>query len=140
MNDRHMAVRRIDRSQESCVTVHETLERIGDKWTVLVVGVLEHAPLRYNEIRRAVVGISQRMLTLTLKALERDGIVERTVYPTIPPRVDYELTELGRSLMVPLRALSDWAIKYRPAMLAARQRYADKQRLAAEQPRFTSPK
>ena len=116
------------------------LDRIGDKWTVLVVGVLEHGPLRYNEIERRVVGISQRMLTLTLKALERDGIVERTVYPTIPPRVDYELPELGRNLMVPLHALAEWAAKYRPAMLEARRRYAQKQRLAAEQPRFTSPK
>lgn len=140
MNDRNMAVRRLDRSDESCVAIHETLDRIGDKWTVLVVGVLEHGPLRYNEIRRVIAGISQRMLTLTLKALERDGIVERTVYASVPPRVDYELTELGRNLMVPLRALSDWATKYRPAMLEARRRYADKQRLAAQQTRFTSPK
>lgn len=140
MNDRNMAVRRLDRSDESCVAIHETLDRIGDKWTVLVVGVLEHGPLRYNEIRRVITGISQRMLTLTLKALERDGIVERTVYASVPPRVDYELTELGRNLMVPLRALSDWATKYRPAMLEARRKYADKQRLAAQQTRFTSPK
>jgi DNA-binding HxlR family transcriptional regulator len=140
VNDRHISVRKLDRSDESCAPIHETLDRIGDKWTVLVVGVLEQGPLRYNELRRAVVGISQRMLTLTLKALERDGIVERTVYPTIPPRVDYELTELGRNLMEPLRALSDWATKYRSAMLAARQRYADRQRLAAQQARFTSPR
>ena len=125
---------------EDCRAVSEVLARVGDKWTVLVVSELGDSPKRFNELRRALGSISQRMLTLTLKALERDGVVERTVYPTIPPRVDYELTELGRSLMVPLRALSDWAIKYRPAMLAARQRYADKQRLAAEQPRFTSPK
>jgi len=140
MNDRNTGVRKLDRSDETCVAIHDTLDRIGDKWTVLVVGVLQHGPLRYNEIRRAIVGISQRMLTLTLKALERDGLVERTVYPTVPPRVDYELTELGRNLMVPLRALSDWATKYRPAMLQARQRYADKLRLAAQQTRFSASK
>jgi DNA-binding HxlR family transcriptional regulator len=120
--------------------VAETLDRIGDKWTVLVVGVLERGPLRYNEVRLAVDGISQRMLTLTLKHLERDGLVTRTMYPTIPPRVDYELTELGKRLMVPLRSLYDWAVKHRPAMLAARKRFADKERLAAGQRRFNSPK
>ena len=105
-----------------------------------MVGVLEQGPLRYNEIRRAVDGISQRMLTLTLKQLERDGLVTRTMYATIPPRVDYELTELGKRLMVPLRSLYDWAVKHRPAMLAARKRFAEKERLAAGQRRFNSPK
>ncbi len=113
-----------------CQATAETLDRIGDKWTVLVVNVLEEGSLRYNEIHRAIEGISQRMLTLTLKSLERDGLVTRTVYPTIPPRVDYELTELGRNLMVPLRSLHEWAIKHRPAILAARKRFADKERLA----------
>jgi DNA-binding HxlR family transcriptional regulator len=101
----HNPVRKIDTAHADCQAVAETLDRIGDKWTVLVVGALEEGPLRYNEIRRAVEGISQRMLTLTLKQLERDGLVNRTMYPTIPPRVDYELTELGRNLMVPLRSL-----------------------------------
>jgi len=122
----HNSVRRIDRSHENCRATAETLDRIGDKWTVLVVGVLEQGPLRYNEVRRAIDGISQRMLTLTLKSLERDGFVTRTVYPTIPPRVDYELTELGRNLMVPLRSLQEWAIKHRSAILAARRRFADR--------------
>jgi DNA-binding HxlR family transcriptional regulator len=134
------AVGRIDTSHEGCQAIAETLDRIGDKWTVLVVGVLEQGPLRYNEIRRAIDGISQRMLTLTLKELERDGLVTRTMYPTIPPRVDYELTDLGRKLMVPLRELYDWALKHRPAMLAARQRFADRERQAAGQKRFTTPK
>src|ERR1700733_3474833 len=98
--------------------VVETLALIGDKWTVMVVGALSKGPIRYNEIRRRVEGISQRMLTLTLKGLEQDGIVTRTMYPTIPPRVDYELTELGRKLIVPLKALSKWARKNRPARLA----------------------
>src|SRR6201982_2175422 len=85
---------------EACKAELETLARIGDKWTVMVVGALAKGPIRYNEIRRRVEGISQRMLTLTLKGLEQDGLVTRTRYPTIPPRVDYSLTELGRSVFV----------------------------------------
>ena len=140
MSATHTSVRKIDTSHEDCQAVTETLDRIGDKWTVMVVGVLEQGPLRYNEIRRAIDGISQRMLTLTLKELERDGLVTRTMYPTIPPRVDYELTQLGRNLMTPLRSLYDWAVKHRPAMLAARRKFAEKERLAAGQKRFTTPK
>ena len=140
MSGTHTSVRKIDTSADDCQAIAETLDRIGDKWTVLVVGVLEPGPLRYNEIRRAVDGISQRMLTLTLKELERDGLVTRTMYPTIPPRVDYELTQLGRNLMTPLRSLYDWAVKHRPAMLAARKRFAEKERLVAGQRRFTTPK
>jgi DNA-binding HxlR family transcriptional regulator len=137
----HSSVRKIDTSNDACQAVAETLDRIGDKWTVLVVGALEQGPLRYNEIRRAIEGISQRMLTLTLKGLERDGLVNRTMYPTIPPRVDYELTELGRNLMVPLRSLYAWAVKHRAAMLAARRKFAESERLAvAQQRRFTTPK
>jgi DNA-binding HxlR family transcriptional regulator len=140
MSGTHTCVRKVDTAHDDCQAVAETLDRIGDKWTVLVVGVLERGPLRYNEVRLAVDGISQRMLTLTLKHLERDGLVTRTMYPTIPPRVDYELTELGKRLMVPLRSLYDWAVKHRPAMLAARKRFADKERLAAGQRRFNSPR
>ena len=140
MSATHSFVRKIDTSRDDCQAVTETLDRIGDKWTVMVVGVLEQGPLRYNEIQRAIEGISQRMLTLTLKELERDGLVTRTMYPTIPPRVDYELTQLGRNLMTPLRSLYDWAVKHRPAMLAARKRFAEKERLAAGQKRFTTAK
>jgi DNA-binding HxlR family transcriptional regulator len=137
----HSSVRKIDTSNDDCQAVAETLDRIGDKWTVLVVGALEQGPLRYNEIRRSIEGISQRMLTLTLKGLERDGLVNRTMYPTIPPRVDYELTVLGRKLMVPLRSLYDWAVKHRAAMLAARRKFAERERLAAaQQKRFTTPR
>jgi DNA-binding HxlR family transcriptional regulator len=89
----------------------------------MVVGALSKGPIRYNEIHRRVEGISQRMLTLTLKGLEQDGLVTRTMYPTIPPRVDYELTELGRSLIVPLKTLAEWARENRPAMLAAREAF-----------------
>src|SRR5918912_1274198 len=86
---------------EDCRAVSEVLARVGDKWTILVVGELGNGPRRFNEIRRALGSISQRMLTLTLRGLERDGLVTRTVFPTIPPRVDYELTELRNSLLGP---------------------------------------
>lgn len=128
MSAAHITVRKVDRSADDCRAIAETLDRIGDKWTVLVAGALEQGPLRYNEIRQVVDGISQRMLTVTLKALERDGLVTRTMHPTIPPRVDYELTQLGRSLMGPLRLLYAWAVENRAAMLAARERFADKER------------
>src|ERR1035437_3816451 len=106
--------------------VADTLALIGDKWTVLVVASLSKGTMRYNEIHRNLEGISQRMLTLTLKGLERDGLVTRTLYPTIPPRVDYELTDLGKKLVPPLRALYDWAEEFRPVMLAARDEFAKK--------------
>src|SRR5258708_13946134 len=96
---------------EDCRAVSEVLARVGDKWTVLVVSTLGEGPMRFNELRRALGSISQRMLTLTLRALERDGLVTRTVFPTIPPRVDYELTRLGRSLLEPVNALASWARK-----------------------------
>ena len=141
MSGTHSSVRKIDTSNDDCRAVAETLDRIGDKWTVLVVGALEQGPLRYNEIRRAIDGISQRMLTLTLKGLERDGLINRTMYPTIPPRVDYELTELGTKLMVPLRSLYDWAMKHRATILEARRKFAERERLAAAQEkRFTMPR
>ena len=108
---------------EDCRAVSEVLARIGDKWTVLVVSALGEGPMRFNELRRALGSISQRMLTLTLRGLERDGLVTRTVYPTIPPRVAYELTSLGRSLLEPVMALGLWVRQNRPAILAARQRF-----------------
>lgn len=108
-----------------CTLLSETLARIGDKWTVLVVEQLSEGrgPRRFNEIRRSIDGISQRMLTLTLRALERDGLVTRTVHPTIPPRVDYELTELGRSLRRPLVAVAEWARDNRAAIAEARKNF-----------------
>jgi DNA-binding HxlR family transcriptional regulator len=108
---------------EDCRAASEVLARVGDKWTVLVVWTLGGGPKRFNELRKALGSISQRMLTLTLRALERDGLVTRTVFPTIPPRVDYELTKLGRSLLVPVSELGLWARKNRPAIQNARQRY-----------------
>src|SRR6516162_4866835 len=94
---------------EDCRAVSEVLQRVGDKWTVLVVSTLGDGSKRFNELRKALGSISQRMLTLTLRGLERDGLLTRTVYPSIPPRVDYELTRLGRSLWRPVEALGAWA-------------------------------
>ncbi|AXV80007.1 transcriptional regulator (plasmid) [Ralstonia solanacearum] len=109
---------------EQCCLVLDILSRIGDKWTVMVIGTLSNGPMRFNAIMRAISGISHRMLTLTLRGLECDGLVKRTAYATIPPKVEYELTELGLSLIEPLRALGDWAVQNRPAITAARARYA----------------
>src|SRR5262245_31273226 len=108
---------------EDCRAVSEVLARVGDKWTVLVVSALGDGPKRFNELRRALGSISQRMLTLTLRALERDGLVTRTVFPTIPPRVDYELTNLGRSLLDPVSTLGLWARRNRAAIQTARARF-----------------
>ena len=108
---------------EDCRAVSEILQRVGDKWTVLVVGKLGAGPMRFNELRQAVGGISQKMLTTTLRGLERDGFVTRTVFPTIPPRVDYELTELGRELLVPVNALGEWARQNTARVNAARARF-----------------
>jgi DNA-binding HxlR family transcriptional regulator len=107
----------------NCAAVSDVLSRIGDKWSVLIVMTLGNGPRRFNEIKRIVGGISQRMLTLTLRGLERDGLVTRTMFPTIPPRVDYELTDLGRSLRAPVEALGMWAHQNLPTIKAARQAF-----------------
>ncbi|MCF2523941.1 helix-turn-helix domain-containing protein [Bradyrhizobium sp. G127] len=106
-----------------CTAVSSILSRIGDKWSVLVIMLLANGPRRFNEIKRMVGGISQRMLTLTLRGLERDGLVTRTVFPTIPPRVDYELTELGRSLRGPVENLGSWAFDNLPQIQTAREKF-----------------
>lgn len=108
---------------EDCRAVSEVLDRVGDKWSVLVVTMLGDGPKRFNELRRAIASISQRMLTLTVRGLERDGLVTRTVFPTIPPRVDYELTELGRSLLAPVNALGLWARLNRDRIQQARVQF-----------------
>ena len=104
----------------NCMAVHEVLSQIGDKWTVLIVRSLNDGPRRFSELKRDVEGISQRMLTLNLKTLERDGFITRTVYPTVPPRVDYELTPLGHSLSEPLGVIAQWAITNRQRIVDAR--------------------
>lgn len=106
-----------------CRNVAPVLNRVGDKWSMLIVMILSGGPKRFSELKRAIDGISQRMLTLSLRGLERDGLVNRTVTPTIPPRVDYELTELGRSLREPVKALGDWAIEHIECIRAAQQRF-----------------
>ncbi|WP_245159317.1 winged helix-turn-helix transcriptional regulator [Brevundimonas intermedia] len=106
-----------------CGDVSQVLARVGDKWTVLVVMMLAAGPMRFNALKRRIGKVSQRMLTLTLRGLERDGLVSRTVFPTVPPRVDYELTPLGRSLQTPVVALGEWAFANLDAMNEARRDY-----------------
>lgn len=101
----------------------ELLRRVGDRWSVLIVVLLELGPRRFNDLKRSIPGISQRMLTLTLRGLERDGLVKRTVTPTIPPHVSYELTAMGRSLGVPVKALCQWAEENITAIDVARTRF-----------------
>lgn len=95
----------------NCKIVGGIISRIGDKWSVLAIMLLAGGPRRFNELKRMIGGISQRMLTLTLRGLERDGFVTRTVFPTVPPRVDYQLTALGHSLRGPVEALGQWAFE-----------------------------
>lgn len=106
-----------------CTAMGDILNRIGDKWSVMVVGYLTHKTMRFNELRHAIGGISQRMLTLTLRNLERDGLVTRTVYPEIPPRVEYALTDLGRTLTDPLDALWNWAAAHQDEVKQSRAAY-----------------
>ncbi len=119
-----MAPRHIhDPNSGDCRAVAGVLSRIGDKWTVLLVEMLKDGPMRFNEMKRGVNGISQRMLTLTLRGLERDGLVTRTVFPTVPPRVEYALTHLGHTLTSAISALGAWARANGPAIEAARLRF-----------------
>ena len=106
-----------------CRSVASVLARVGDKWSVLVIMLLGGGPRRFNELKRMVGGISQRMLTLTLRGLERDGLITRTVFPTIPPRVDYELTDLGRGLSEPVKALGQWAHQHQSEIESARAEF-----------------
>ena len=106
-----------------CRAIGDVLARVGDKWSVLVVSRLGDGPVRFNELRRSIGGISQRMLTLTLRGLERDGLITRTVFPTIPPRVDYALTALGRDLLNPVSALGAWAIRNQAKIARAREEF-----------------
>jgi DNA-binding HxlR family transcriptional regulator len=116
-----------DPSNPVCRTISTLLSRIGDKWTVLVVSTLGEGSKRFNELRREIPSVSQRMLTLTLRNLERDGLVSRAVTPSIPPRVDYALTELGCSLLKPVSALSQWALDNVGAIHAAQARFDTEQ-------------
>ncbi|MFT3813952.1 MAG: helix-turn-helix domain-containing protein [Acidovorax sp.] len=103
--------------------IRDVLDRIGDQWSLLVLGALEGGTLRFNELMRSIEDISKQMLSRTLKRLEQDGFVRRTLYPEVPPRVEYTLTDLGRSFLEPMRALTDWADANHRAIVAARRRY-----------------
>lgn len=103
--------------------IRELLDHLGDKWTLLVVGMLESGPIRYTELKNRVSGISQRMLTLTLKKLERDGLVQRESFPEIPPRVEYRLTPLGATLIPPAVAFATWARESSEQILARRAEF-----------------
>ncbi|GAA4261368.1 winged helix-turn-helix transcriptional regulator [Dactylosporangium darangshiense] len=103
--------------------IRDVLDRIGDKWSVLVIVELASEPRRFRELQRAIDGISQRMLTLTVRRLERDGLVLRTVYPTVPPKVDYRLTATGASLTHLVKTLADWSVTHRPVIAEARHQY-----------------
>ncbi len=106
-----------------CHAVAGTLSLVGNKWSVIIIMLLSEKPRRFNELKRSIGDVSQRMLTLTLRELEREGLVSRTVFPTIPPRVDYALTDLGLSLKEPVTALGLWAIQNQPELAAARRRF-----------------
>ncbi len=108
----------------NCSAMSDVLNRIGDKWSVMVVGMLgRNGTLRFNELKRMINGVSQRMLTLTLRNLERDGLVTRTIYPEVPPRVEYSLTALGKTLQEPIAALWDWSAENHHTIIEARAIY-----------------
>lgn len=119
---------------EQCVAAREVLNRVGDKWSMLVIALLGEGPRRFSELKRSIEGISQRMLTLTLRSLERDGLVTRTVFPTVPPRVDYALTPMGGTLRGPVGVLVAWAQENRQAIQDARDRFDAQDEAAQAEP------
>jgi DNA-binding HxlR family transcriptional regulator len=121
-----MTIQLPDPATEDCRALSSIMARVGDKWTVLIVVLLGDGPKRFNEIRRMVGGISQRMLTFTLRGLERDGLVTRTVFPTTPQRVDYELTKLGSTLWEAVEPLSSWARAHLSEILTSWERFDGK--------------
>lgn len=113
----------LDLPADVCRSVGDVLGPIGDKWAVLLIRMLADRPMRFNELRRAIPTVSQKMLTTTLRSLERDGYLTRHVTPTSPPRVDYALTALGRDVMVPLNQLAEWALSHRGQVERARAKF-----------------
>jgi DNA-binding HxlR family transcriptional regulator len=122
-------------TREDC-QVRQILDRIADKWSLLVIALLENRRLRFTELRREIDGVSQRMLTVTLRSLERDGLVKRTVHPVVPPRVEYELTSLGRTLHTTIQSLVTWTEEHQEEIAAARTAYDAREERAA---RATAP-
>ena len=117
----------------NCHAMSDVLNRIGDKWSVMVVGMLSrNGTLRFHELKRLINGVSQRMLTLTLRNLERDGLVTRTIYPEVPPRVEYSLTEMGKTLQGPMDALWNWSAEHHAAIVEARAIYDARETGVAE--------
>jgi DNA-binding HxlR family transcriptional regulator len=121
---------------EECPKISQVLARVGEKWSVLIIIMLTERPRRFSELKRAIGGISQRMLTLSLRGLERDGLVKRTVFPVVPPRVEYELTALGRSLHAPVSALGEWARSHLAEIDAARAEFDRREALEADKPPY----
>ena len=121
-----MTVQLPDPATEDCLALNSILARVGDKWTLLIVVALGDGPKRFNEIKRMVGGISQRMLTFTLRGLERDGLVTRTVFPTTPQRVEYELTKLGSTLWQAVEPLGSWARDHVSEILASRKQFDER--------------
>jgi DNA-binding HxlR family transcriptional regulator len=113
----------LERDERNCM-IRQVLDRVGDKWTLNVIHHLADGQKRFMELQREIHGISQRMLTVTLRGLEEDGLVERTIHPVVPPRVDYELTPLGRTLLDLVRQLMDWTVAHLDDIEAARAAYA----------------
>lgn len=117
----------VDIRSENCPKITKVLARVGEKWSVLIIVMLAGGPMRFSELKRAIGGISQRMLTLCLRGLERDGLVKRTIYPVVPPKVEYELTPLGQSLREPVMALGKWAQNHIDEIDAAREAYDNRE-------------
>src|ERR1700761_5903767 len=122
-----------------CRAVASVLARVGDKWSVFVIMMLGDGPKRFNELKRMIGGISQRMLTLTLRGLERDGLVTRTGLPTVPPRVDYALTPLGRDLLQPVSARGAWGIRNQAKIEQAREKFDGKCQASGNPPLRADP-
>ncbi|MGW6564539.1 winged helix-turn-helix transcriptional regulator [Streptomyces sp. NPDC054975] len=118
-------------TREDC-EVRQILDRVADKWSLLVIALLDRRKLRFSELKREIDGVSQRMLTVTLRQLERDGLVRRTVHPVVPPRVDYELTPLGGTLHTTIRSLVTWTERHQNEIAAAREAYDAREAAAAE--------
>ncbi len=123
MVDSRTCARHESQAPEVRGAISDMLARIGDKWSLLIVSTLGEKPLRFNELRRQIADISQKMLSSTLKVLERDGLVRRTVLATVPPQVEYALTDLGRELLCPVSALAQWTAANTPRIMAARAAY-----------------
>ena len=121
---------------EECPKISQVLARIGEKWSVLIIIMLAERAHRFSELKRAIGGVSQRMLTLSLRGLERDGLVKRTVFPVVPPRVEYELTPLGKSLHAPVSALGEWAHAHLAEIDAAREAFDRRETMEAERPAY----